>query len=243
MAPTSASERERLKSLGLWHGRWVEHFQDYNRRLITGLIKKRCGLTVKGQACLESLRQCILAPTHFSHLDYLAVLAGAPRALVQRTYVAAARDYFYRSWWRAWLTNTAAYHNFPFERTRPSSHDYLFLLKLLKAGLSLLMFAQAGRAHDGQVAPFKPTLAMAALESNVPVVPVVVAGSYRVLPPGAKKITPFPITVSFGRPLYPGQGAPPMQTGPWHQRARHFNQLIMQAVRQLWAAESEEKGA
>lgn len=51
--------------------------------------------------------------------------------------------------------------------------------------ISLLIFPEGGRSHDGQLQPFKEGAAYIAIRAGVPIVPVVVRGTREVLPFGS----------------------------------------------------------
>ena len=144
---------------------------------------QRCALQIKGGENLTGISQAIFAPTHTSHLDFWAVLAGLPKPLQQKTYVAAAKDFFYTPQKR-WLTWLWSYHNFPFDRQSVSPQAYRHLGQLLQQGLSLMIFPQGSRARDGRLQPPKPIAAMLAADQNVPLLPVAVQGTHGALPPG-----------------------------------------------------------
>lgn len=51
--------------------------------------------------------------------------------------------------------------------------------------ISLLIFPEGGRSHDGQLQPFKEGAAYIAIRAGVPIVPVVITGTREVLPFGS----------------------------------------------------------
>lgn len=77
----------------------------------------------------------------------------------------------------------------------------------VRAGRSLVLFAEGTRSLDGRLAPFKKGAFHLALEAGVPVVPVAISGSSRVLPAGSFRVTPGPVRVCFAPPIDPGRFA------------------------------------
>jgi 1-acyl-sn-glycerol-3-phosphate acyltransferase len=70
---------------------------------------------------------------------------------------------------------------------------------LLKAGDSFLMFPEGTRSQDGRLGSFKKGVATIAVEARVPVVPISIAGTQKILRKGAWIVRPGPVTVRFGR--------------------------------------------
>ena len=71
----------------------------------------------------------------------------------------------------------------------------------IRAGRPVLMFAEGTRSRDGRMGSFKKGAFHLALHAGVPVVPVAISGSWKILPPGSLLLRPGPIRVSFAPPL------------------------------------------
>jgi 1-acyl-sn-glycerol-3-phosphate acyltransferase len=74
-------------------------------------------------------------------------------------------------------------------------------LNLLKAGRSLVVFPEETRTRTGELLPFKSGAALLALRSGFPLLPVGIAGTRRVLPPGTLMIAPGRVGLSIGEPI------------------------------------------
>jgi long-chain acyl-CoA synthetase len=220
---------ERLCSLGLWEGWGFELTRGLTRRGFHFLLQDWCGLSFSGASSLQNLSQCLLAPTHASHLDFWAVLEGLPSVLRQQTYVAAASDHFYRPGLRRLFTRMGSYHNFAFDRRAVGTDSFRRLLGILEAGFSLLLFPQGTRTRDGGLMPLKPLVSLLAVESGLPVVPIVVQGTFESLPAGRFWPRRHPIQVAYGTPLLPDRGRMSV-----HAAARNLNQELMERTQMLW---------
>lgn len=67
--------------------------------------------------------------------------------------------------------------------------------------VSLLIFPEGGRSHDGAMRPFKEGGAYIAIRAGVPVVPVAIIGTRAVLPYGAGVVKPGSVTLKILEPI------------------------------------------
>src|SRR4029453_3889612 len=77
---------------------------------------------------------------------------------------------------------------------------------LLASGWSMLIFPEGGRSPDGWGQPFRGGAAYLALRCKVPVVPVHVEGTARILRKGRRPPPPASTGVTFGSPMRPDEG-------------------------------------
>ena len=75
----------------------------------------------------------------------------------------------------------------------------------LKDGMSLVIFPEGSRSWDGKMISFKRGAFMLAAEFRLPVVPVTIDGSFRVMPRFTYNITPGTITLTIHKPINPGE--------------------------------------
>lgn len=223
-----------LRALGSPTTPWFHLTQNLGRLTFSGILRAWCGLSFEGQEHVAGLTQCVLAPTHASHLDFWAVLEGVTPGLRRKTYVAAATDFFYQHAARRALTRWFSYHNFPLNRRAAGLDQYQRLRALLQAGYSLLAFAQGTRTRDGGLLPFRPLLSMLAADCGVPIVPVAVMGSFQALPAGRVWPRRHPIRVRFGAPLKAETGKDKPELLP--QAAKRLNKAVMRQVETLYQA-------
>jgi len=76
-------------------------------------------------------------------------------------------------------------------------------LRMLGQGCSLIIWPEGHRSRDGRTRRFKNGAFVIADLARVPVVPVCIRGSEKVLPPGARFLTPGVVTVSLLEPVFP----------------------------------------
>jgi 1-acyl-sn-glycerol-3-phosphate acyltransferase len=182
------------------------------RGVLGPLIDLYTSRRVLGQENLDGLEPPVLfVANHSSHIDTPTILRSLPPAWRRRTAVAAAADYFYRVPWLAHAVSLA-FNTIPVEREGeaavPDAASHL--ARLLEEGWSLLVFAEGTRSRDGTIGRLRSGAAVLAAEHGLALVPVHVAGTHAVMPPGRRwmrRARPrHPITVRFGPPLHPRDG-------------------------------------
>lgn len=74
-------------------------------------------------------------------------------------------------------------------------------VEIIKAGHPQTIFPSGTRSIDGKVNEFKAGSYKLAQKSNVPVLPVAIAGAYKVLPKGSLKVVPSTVKIKIFEPL------------------------------------------
>lgn len=74
-------------------------------------------------------------------------------------------------------------------------------LDRLRGGRSLVIFPEETRTREGELLPFKRGAAHLAIKAGLPLLPIGIAGTFRVLPRGAWEIRPGRVVVSVGEPI------------------------------------------
>src|SRR5947199_6706890 len=101
-------------------------------------------------------------------------------------FVAAAADYFFKT--RATsVTSALALNAIPIERTRVSRRSADDAAELIDDGWSMLIFPEGGRSPDGWGQPFRGGAAYLAMRCKVPVVPVHLEGTGRIMRKGKNR--------------------------------------------------------
>jgi 1-acyl-sn-glycerol-3-phosphate acyltransferase len=177
------------------------------------LLRRTVTPTVQGLDRLDGLAGPVLfVANHTSHLDTPLILCSLPGRWRRRTAVAAAADYFFDTWWRA-TGSAMVFNTFPIERRTGTLSATPG--DLLDDGWSVVVFPEGSRSPDGWQRPFRHGAAFLAARYRVPVVPVALRGSFAAMPRGRGWPVPGrpPVTVRFGEPLHPGEGADVRELG------------------------------
>jgi 1-acyl-sn-glycerol-3-phosphate acyltransferase len=194
--------------------------------VIRGAVAALAAPEVHGLDRLEALRSdgepVVFAANHHSHLDTPVLLTTIPDPWQDRMFVVAAADYFFRNAATSALS-ALVINAIPFERTRISRRSGDQAATLIDDGWSMLIFPEGGRSPDGWGQPFRNGAAYLSLRCQVPVVPVHVEGTSRILRKGKTMPTPSTVKVTFGPALRPGEG----------DDVRRFGVRIEQAVAEL----------
>ena len=164
----------------------------------------------------------IFAANHHSHMDTPLLLTSIPEPWRHKTAVGAAADYFFSTR----LTGSVSalvIGAIPVERNRVGRRSADLAAGLLEQGWSLLIFPEGGRSPDGWGQPFRGGAAYLAGRCGVPVAPVHMGGTGRILRKGSVLPQPATATVTFGNPISPADG----------ERATQFAARIEAAVAAL----------
>jgi 1-acyl-sn-glycerol-3-phosphate acyltransferase len=73
-----------------------------------------------------------------------------------------------------------------------------------RLGVSLLVFPEGGRSHDGELHSFREGAAYIAIKAGVPMVPVCIIGSREVLAFGSGHFHPGLVRLRIGPPISTG---------------------------------------
>ncbi|HYZ98066.1 MAG TPA: lysophospholipid acyltransferase family protein [Acidimicrobiales bacterium] len=175
----------------------------------------------------------IFAANHHSHVDTPVLLTAIPDMWRHRLFVGGAADYFFRTRITSALS-ALCIGAIPIERTRVSRRSADRAAHLIDAGWSMLIFPEGGRSPDGWGQPFLGGAAYLGLRCGVPVVPVHLLGTGRILRKGSRRPRPAAVTVTFGTPILPQVGTNARRLSAAIERA--VEALADEATTDWWSA-------
>lgn len=119
--------------------------------------------------------------------------------------------------------------------------DHTQALEVLRAnlgkhGATVVFFAEGQRSASGALSSFKKGGAAFAIDAGLPVVPVAIAGSEKVLPKYSLTVLPGSIHVAFGEPLSTnglGHGDRDMLTAAAYDKVRNLLDQVESEGRQV----------
>lgn len=137
----------------------------------------------------------ILAANHFSVLDALILAVSYPKEIFTMGKIELFKNPISK------LVMTKL-NTIPVSRKGFTREPIRKMLKLLKQNKTVAIFPEGTVSPDGKLGDFKFGLAKIALEAKVPIIPVAIKGSNRVLPPGQKIPRLNKVEVEFGDFIY-----------------------------------------
>jgi 1-acyl-sn-glycerol-3-phosphate acyltransferase len=147
----------------------------------------------------------IFAANHHSHIDTPLLLTTIPEPWRHRLVVGAAADYFFRTRVTG-AVSALTFGAIPIERSKVGRRSADAAAGLIEDGWNLLIFPEGGRSPDGWGQPFRGGAAYLAQRCGVPVVPIHVEGTGRILRKGRSLPRPSRTSVTIGDPIAPAEG-------------------------------------
>ena len=146
---------------------------------------------------------CVFASNHASNIDPVALVPNIPR----RVALLAKKEVF------SVPILSKALHLaklVPVDRAdkEAAAESVDTALKYLKEGLSFCVYPEGTRSPDGRLLPFKKGTFVMAIRAGVPVVPVSLAGTQRLMRKGDWTLHPGEVVVCFGAPVNAGEYSP-----------------------------------
>lgn len=153
-------------------------------------------LSVEGLEQVDFSRPHIFVVNHQSTIDIPALFVGLP---VPFRWVAKSQLKWvpFIGWYLA-----AGKHIFVDRSNRQRAIASLAkAAERIRGGTSIFIFPEGTRSPDLRVQPFKKGPFALALQAGVPVVPITLEGSGKLMPKNSWVITPGPIRMRIGKPL------------------------------------------
>lgn len=152
--------------------------------------------TVRGAEKLKKGTNYVYLPNHSSYLDIIALGATIPddiRFIFKREL--AKIPLF------GWSLSSGPYILIDRTDARHAMESIEMAARQIAEGASVVIFPEGTRSHDGKIGPFKRGGIHLAIKSGVPMVPVAVRGTYRLLSRHDKKVRPGKVEVIIGQPI------------------------------------------
>jgi len=167
-------------------------------------------LRVRGLEHLEHLDGPVFfVANHLSYFDQPSVMFALPPGLRYSSATAAWAEFFFgehqgvSALWRrfCYQYGSLLFNLFPLPQSQGFSGSLKFMGRLADAGVNILIFPEGAHTRVGAMQPFQMGLGLMVKELGLPVVPIKIRGTEKVLPPDAAFPTRGEVTVTFGAPL------------------------------------------
>ena len=161
------------------------------------LCLKICGIEVRVRG-IENIRRdgaYIFVTNHASMFDIPAVMSVLPRVRIM-----FKKELSYVPLW-GWALRWG--HHIMVDRAKGTQamRSIDRAAEAIKTGGSVILFAEGTRTRDGKLLPFKRGAFTLAAKSGVPIVPITINGSFKILPKASLDIRPSPIELLMDKPI------------------------------------------
>jgi 1-acyl-sn-glycerol-3-phosphate acyltransferase len=151
---------------------------------------------VQGLANIDSSKSYIYMSNHRSNFDIPVLLGCLP---VQFRWLAKAELFKIPIFGRAMLG--AGYVKIDRFNRESAFKSIDEVASKMKNGVSVMIFPEGTRSEDGNLKPFKKGGFIMAVDSGVPIVPVVLNGTRSIMAKGSWMIKPGSVTLSIQKPI------------------------------------------
>lgn len=165
------------------------------RLLALLFLKLFSRLRVEGNSLLPANEAFILAPNHLSTLDAFILLA----AVKNEYYTIGKMELFKNPILKFFIIRLNA---IPVNRNGFCRQTLKMAIEILRQKKIVAIFPEGYISKNGTLGRFKSGVARLAIEAKVPIIPVAIIGSNRLLPLGKKIPRPHRVIVKFGKPIY-----------------------------------------
>lgn len=180
------------------------------------LFVSRIKVSVKGLSDIDHSKSYIYMPNHQSNFD-IPVLLGHLK--VQFRWLAKMELFKIPIFGHA--MRKAGYISIDRNNRESAFESLKMAAGRVKSGVSVLIFPEGTRSRDGKLRPFKKGGFVVAVDSGVPVVPVVITGTRSIMTKGSLRINPGKVGMIIHQPI---------QTSVY---TRNTKEALMERVRRV----------
>lgn len=164
--------------------------------IVTGLVRIYTRMTIEGREHVPDSGAFVLAPVHRSYID-----TPIAACVTRRRLRFMGKDSVWKYRPIGWLAS--ALGAFPVSRGTADREALRRGIAVLQAGEPLVLFPEGERKSGPTVHPLFDGAVYIAVKARVPIVPIGIGGSERVMPKGARFVYPRKVAVVVGRPIPP----------------------------------------
>ena len=169
-------------------------------KVVRLLARLSARLEVRGVENVAADGPFLLCANHQSYLDAVLLFSALPYGVVRRMMSLGKTRVFSRPFMR-WLAER--YDVAVVDADSNLVQAMQISARALRDGKVVLLFPEGERTLDGEIGPLRRGAAILSSHLNVPIVPVVIDGPYRIWPRGRGFQGFAPVTITFLPPLQP----------------------------------------
>ncbi len=160
------------------------------------LIAGRIKVKVKGLSKIDPTTSCIYMCNHQSNFDIPVLLAYLK---VQFRWLAKAE--LFRIPLFGFAMRRAGHISIDRTDRQAAFISLKTAAKTIREGASVIIFPEGTRSPDGNISPFKKGGFVMALDSGIPIVPVILHGTRSIMPKKQLRIVPGTVVVEITEPI------------------------------------------
>ncbi|MGI9030959.1 MAG: lysophospholipid acyltransferase family protein [Ilumatobacteraceae bacterium] len=164
------------------------------RAAVAGVTRLWTRLEVEGREHVPTTGPFVLAPVHRSIMD-----TPIASCLTRRRMRFMGKDTLWKGRAISWFLSSLG--GFPVHRGTVDREALTRCITVLEVGEPLVLFPEGERKSGPTVQPLFDGAAYVALKAGVPIIPVGIGGSERVMPKGSRFIHPRKVHVIVGAPI------------------------------------------
>ncbi|MBI5117339.1 1-acyl-sn-glycerol-3-phosphate acyltransferase [Candidatus Poribacteria bacterium] len=156
----------------------------------------RVRIEVRGLENVPREGTFIIMSTHNSHFDIPVLVKEIPRQ-----FRIVAKKVLFKIPVFGWIMSAAGYVSVDRGDQKQAFASLDRAAERVRSGMPLLIFPEGTRSVDGSLGAFKKGGFVLATKARVPIVPVVIEGTYHVLPKTTWRICPGAVKATFAEPI------------------------------------------
>lgn len=144
----------------------------------------------------------LLVANHSSHADTACLYAALPSEMRPHVVAAAASDYFFDGG-RMQMISRVLFNTVPVARKpKPGVDPLRHVVRALREDYGVVLYPEGTRSTTGEIGQFRSGIGRLLADfPHLPVVPVFIEGTARVMPKNRAIPRPHRVVVHFGQPL------------------------------------------
>tara|TARA_Y100001936_G_scaffold234480_1_gene261626 strand:- start:1409 stop:2125 length:717 start_codon:yes stop_codon:yes gene_type:complete len=169
----------------------------------------------------------VIASNHMSHLDGIIINAVTAYHTRRKINFLAAEDVYNKNFLFRFLCDLG--NTIPVQRSTSDRVALLKVIKLLKKDNLVGLFPEGQRSRDGKIGEGKMGVAIMALKTGTPIIPLAINGTFQAFPRKTKMIKPEKVKLKFGSPLKFS-----IEKKPDKKRIEDVTKQIMNEIKKLY---------